>query len=494
MFSVRGSTVSPFSSLAASSCEVLACPIAHLGMKTTLLVAVALCLSCIARADPAPAAPSADRTRETEQRYLAEAREGIERHRKSDAVVRLLDAAGKPVAGARVRVNQKTQAFLFGALSESAWSEKFTAEERDRLRTLFADVFNFTIAKVYWSPYEPTQGRPQWAKLDEQLRWCREQGITVKGHPLAWTHPAGTPNWLLALPDELATRLLQARIYNLVGGYRGTIEWWDVVNEPVTTVPWAKAMQDPANTSEEIASGTRYNVTGLSPADVVPWVSDAYRWAAEANPEGHFILNEFFLMSRPPVRARFSELVRQLLAAKVPVRGLGIQAHEPRDMWFSPTQIKETLDDLAQFGLPLHITEFIPQSTGKPIVGWRSGAAWTTEAQADFAELLYTMAFGHPAVASINWWALSDRDVWLPGGGLLDEQVAPKPAYVRLKKLIKDAWMTRNVELVSGSDGTVRFRGFHGGYDLTVEAPHGTSRTHAIELQAQKPNTWEFRL
>jgi GH35 family endo-1,4-beta-xylanase len=59
----------------------------------------------------------------------------------------------------------------------------------------------------------------------------------------------------------------------------------------------------------------------------------------------------------------------------------------------------------------------IPQSGGKPITGgWREGT-WTEEAQAEFAEQFYRLCFGHPAVASINWWGLSDRQIWLPGGG-----------------------------------------------------------------------------
>ncbi|MEZ5276818.1 MAG: endo-1,4-beta-xylanase [Opitutaceae bacterium] len=444
--------------------------------------------------------PSSGQTRSSatydpvvEDQILGEARMNIENVRKSVAGLSFHDEEMRPIAGARVRVDQISQDFLFGALSDGALSPKFSPDEAARFRELFVDLFNFTIVKVYWAGYEPEQGRPQWQELDGFLSWCVQQNLTVKGHPLAWTHPAGTPNWLLALPDEAATSLLDARIRNLVGGWQGRIDMWDVVNEPVTTVPWETAMLDPANTDWEIASGKRYHVSQVQVGEIVPWVERAFRNAAEANPEGNFILNEFFMIARPEVRAKFCELLGILLDRGVPVRGIGIQAHEPREMWFSPSQFKEALDDLARFGLPLHITEFIPQSAGKPIEGWRSGT-WTQEAQAEFAEEIYTQAFGHPAVASINWWSFSDRDTWLEGGGLVDENLNPKPAYRLLKKLIRDDWMTREVDLVTDSTGAVEFSGFHGRYRVEVVLPGGDAKSMEIHLERGGENTWQFEM
>jgi hypothetical protein len=55
--------------------------------------------------------------------------------------------------------------------------------------------------------------------------------------------------------------------------------------------------------------------------------------------------------------------------ACTPLSGLGIQAHEPREHWYPPEELWATLDALAGTGLPLHITELHPQSSGKPITG-----------------------------------------------------------------------------------------------------------------------------
>ncbi|HVU22827.1 MAG TPA: endo-1,4-beta-xylanase [Opitutus sp.] len=439
-------------------------------------------------------AQTADHTR-IEQEVLAQARDNIERFRKSDAAITIRNRDGQPLAGVRLEVNQVTQDFLFGNLAfELAEPDAASRPHLNAFKDRFKALFNYAILPFYWSAYEASQGKPQWERIQRAIDWCRSNGITLKGHPLGWTHPAGTPDWFLDLPRDTAFKLYEARIRNTVAGFKDDVDIWDVVNEPVNTIPMDRVFATGTNRDTRIGEGARYDVTGVTTDDIVPWVADSFKWAAEANPDGTFILNEFNLVPLPETRERFAALVQTLLARGAPVRGLGIQAHEPREEWFPPDEVKATLDRLAQFGLPLHITEFIPQSSGKPITGgWREGP-WTAEAQADFAEQFYTIAFGHPAVATINWWGLSDADIWLPGGGLLDEHYEPKPAYDRLLKLIKHDWMTKNLALATDKGGQATFRGFQGGYTIIASLPDGTRKTLTVHVRANEENHWDFRL
>ena len=41
----------------------------------------------------------------------------------------------------------------------------------------------------------------------------------------------------------------------------------------------------------------------------------------------------------------------------------------------------------------------------------------------------------------------SDRNIWLKGGGLLDEEYNPKPVYNTIMRLINEDWMTRDLVL-----------------------------------------------
>jgi hypothetical protein len=148
---------------------------------------------------------------------------------------------------------------------------------------------------------------------------------------------------------------------------------------------------------------------------------------------------------------------------------------------------------LRPLGLPLHLTEFIPQSSGKPITGgWREGT-WTEEAQADYAEQVYRIAFGHPSVELVNWWGFSDRDVWIPGGGLVTADYAPKPVFRRLEKLISDEWRTA-IEAKADAAGQVSFRGYYGRYAVTVRETDGAVHAFTVSLSKKSGQENRFRL
>ena len=424
-----------------------------------------------------------------EQDYLEKARHNIEQYRKSGATLVFVDDQGRPLENISVEINQVTQDFLFGALLfEIAGHARAQNYKEDEFKKRFKDLFNLGIIPFYWASYERVPGNPQWQRNQSALEWALDNGITLKGHPLGWTSPAGTPRWLLGLPPETATDLYRARIQNNVIGYKGKIDIWDVVNEPVNTVPWDVAMLDTANNNN-----LRYNVSGYGTDDFAGWVEQSYKWAYEANPDGDYILNEYFTLAIPEIRDRFYDLIKELRRRNTPISGIGIQGHEPREMWFSPVEMYKTFDLYSEFGLPLHITEFIPQSAGKEITGWREGI-WTEETQAEFAEQFYTLAFGYPSIASITWWAFTDRNVWLEGGGLLDEEYNPKPVYNRLRHLIREEWMTKNVSLMTSDRGEVSFRGFFGRYEVVVTGPDGSRKVLDVHLKEKETNHWQFAL
>jgi endo-1,4-beta-xylanase len=433
-----------------------------------------------------------ERTR-IEKELLQQAKQNIEKYRKGDASLVIKDAAGKPLKNVQVQINQVSQDFLFGNLCEEVFRPGINADDAAKFKEKFKALFNFTELTVKWAPYEPEQGKPQWQKLQEKLDWCKANNITPKGHTLGWTHEAGTPRWLLKLPANQATELYKARLQNLVGGFRHQVNMWDVVNEPVTTIPWERAILDTNIGAGYIDAGTRYNVQGITLEETLPWVENSYKWAYEADPQGDFILNEFYVIAKPEIREKFYRLVEALQKRNVPVTGVGIQAHEPREMWFSPVEVVKTFDRFKELGLPLHITEFTPQSSGKAITGgWRQGL-WTEEAQAEFAEQFYTLAFSHPSMVSIHWWGLSDRYIWLKGGGLLDKDFNPKPVYNTLMKLIKSEWMTKNLTLATNKKGEAAFRGFYGKYEIVVKGVDGALKTFNVHLREKESNKWTFK-
>jgi hypothetical protein len=298
------------------------------------LAVLALTLGLPATAGPAEPARVVD----VEARLLAEAKQGAERHRKGDATLLFTRGDGTPLAGASVSIRQETHEFLFGALLFGLVGHGGEAAYRpEAYRSRFKSLFNLGILPYYWSGYEPAPGRPQWPRTTDTIEWALANGITLKGHPLAWTHTAGTPGWLRSLPVEKTEELLRARVTLTVAGLAGTIDLWDVVNEPVNTVTWRMA-----HAEEAPGDGPRYRFVPV--ADVADWVEPLYRAAHEANPRAMLVLNEFNQVMRPDVRQRFLDLVKTLQSRRAPVHALGLQVHEPLDAWFPPEELRQTLD------------------------------------------------------------------------------------------------------------------------------------------------------
>jgi GH35 family endo-1,4-beta-xylanase len=436
----------------------------------TIRLAVLAVLTCIYPVRQVEAGPGTE--------WRTQASQNIGQVRRGEAVVTLRTADGEPLAGAVVQIRQRRHEFLFGCIAfDLVWGRETYRPEVWKER--FSELFNFAVFPFYWARYEPQPGVTMQQQTLEAVKWCRANGIITKGHPLVWTNPSGIPKWVQGLsPEEAEARMLE-RVKREVSAFAGQIDIWDVVNEPIHCRAWKNVE-------------ARAYIKEPTPV-MADYVDKAFRAARQANPEAHLILNEYYTIARPEDRARFYDLVVELKRRGTPISGLGIQAHEPRQEWFPPEQVWATLERFAELGYPLHITEYIPQSGGKAITGGRRQGTWTEDAQAEYAEQFFRLCFGHLAVASINWWGFTDRRIWLPGGGLLDEEYGPKPVYDRLKALIHDEWKTRlNVRI--GGNGRIAFRGFYGSYDVTVETDDGRRRHYEFVLHKGGPNQWTFTL
>lgn len=418
---------------------------------------------------------------------LERAEQNVEHYRKGDIQIRVVDAAGRPVAGVTVDVTQQTHHFRFGSIVFELLQENhFTPEQEAVFKERFTRLFNLAILPFYWEGYEAVPGRPAWQQTLEVATWCQAHGITPKGHPLAWTHVAGTPAWLYDLPPREAQPLLRSRIIGAVKGFAGTVDLWDVANEAANTVPWDTAMRQP-----ERVEGERYDSEGPSITVIADWVEPCYRWAHVANPEATLLLNDFGQIAWPPIRERFFALVKELQRRGTPLHGIGLQAHEPRTEWYHPLKVWDTLERYRELGLPIHFTEFHPHSLGAPISGGYKEGNWSEEHHAEFARIMYTLGFGHPSVVSFTWWDFTENDAYIKGSALLRKDLSPKPAYQVLDELINHRWKTR-AHTKTDREGRIAFRGFYGDYQ--VRAATETEATFTFRHAPGSVSDWTVRL
>jgi len=423
--------------------------------------------------------------------------ETIERHRKGTARLSFVAASGEPWQGLEVEITQKSQDFLFGNLIFDLVGSD-PPYRPDLFKERFLELFNFAIFPFYWPFYEKAPGRTEWQKLMPVLEWCRAHGVTPKGHPLVWPYSAGVPEWLYDMPEGAVEPLIKARVWNLVRGFAPWIQVWDVTNEAVNHISWDEATHPSFRSRyHEVSMWRGIEVFGafkreIPISEAADWVEKSFRWAYAANPKATIIVNDYNQEFDPHVRQRFFDLMRELQRRGAPISGIGLQMH-PVNHWLWPHEIWDTLEMYADLDCPIHITELHQPAWDQEIEGgWRTGK-WTPAAQAEFIEQVYRQCYGHPAVVSINYWGLSDRNIWIPGAGLIDAEYHPKPVFHTLKGLIKGEWMTTPFTTRTDENGEITFRGFYGQYEVTQRLPGRHYATRNFHLSEKQENVWTFR-
>jgi hypothetical protein len=110
-------------------------------------------------------------------------------------------------------------------------------------------------------------------------------------------------------------------------------------------------------------------------------------------------------------------------------------------------QLSCLLDRFSTMGRPVFLTAVcVPgrstpdpadRSEGKndPAQAGQWHRPWDPELQAEWLQAVFRMAMSKPFVESIAWGDLADVAPTLPAGGLIDDMLRPKPAYLRLQEM-----------------------------------------------------------
>ncbi|GIV19642.1 MAG: beta-xylanase [Armatimonadota bacterium] len=398
------------------------------------------------------------------QDLLATADSRIEKVRKADVTVKVVNKQGKPIEGAQVEVQQTRHAFLFGCNIFPLFN--YQGEQHEKYGSQFAALLNYATLAFYWGAYEPERGRKGRDLQERIARWCQQRGIITKGHPLVWheVFPQWAPNEVDAVKP-----LLRDRVKEIISQFKGLIDRWDVVNE--------------ATVSERFNNGVGNWVKRDGAAAMV---TECLQWAREAHPKAILLYNDF------NISPAFEQLVEELIRRKAPFDAIGIQSHMHGGEW-PLERAWQVCETYSRFGKPLHFTEATVLSGEH---GFNRPRPWPTtpegEArQADYVEKFYTILFSHPAVEAITWWDFMDGGWMGAPAGLVRADLSPKPVYHRLMRLIKGKWWTQDT-LRTNTRGEAKMRGFLGDYRVTVNSPAG-KRTQQFTLQRGK-NEWVIKL
>jgi len=179
---------------------------------------------------------------------------------------------------------------------------------------------------------------------------------------------------------------------------------------------------------------------------------------------------------------RYAKQIRHLLAAGVPVGGIGLQAHF--DGPVNVGRMQKALQALSQFNLPIKITEFDCWADDEAV-------------QARTLEDVYRTAFANPAVEGILIGGVWEKCHGQPKAALLRADFSKKPSAETYERLVFSNWWTR-VEGRTTTNGIFACRAFFGDLNVSVKTDDGAksqkksalrkSKGEAfVELQLSKP-------
>ncbi len=280
-------------------------------------------------------------------------------------------------------------------------------------------------------PIHPEENRFFWEDADAIVSFALTNNLRIRGHTLCWHNQ--TPAWLFKdargndVTKEVLLKRLKDHIEAVASRYKGKIYAWDVVNEVIDD-----------DDTKYFRDSPWYKICGEE------FVAKAFEYAHQADPNAFLFYNDYNTES-PGKRDRIYRMLKELLDKKVPIHGVGLQAH-----WsiFSPTEeeLRQSIEKFSSLGLKVQFTELdisVYQSEHsrrerKP----DESDTFSPEMEAKQIEQ-YKMAFEvfrehKDVITGVTFWNVSDKSTWLDNFPvrsrknyplLFDQNLKPKKAY-----------------------------------------------------------------
>jgi endo-1,4-beta-xylanase len=374
------------------------------------------------------------------------AAERIDKYRKSDLTVRVVDRAGKPVGGVQVHVQMQRHAFGFGTFLEY---EVMTSAgpDADKLREWTLKMFNRCTTPIYWADWG-------WANPDVRERylqcagWAAENNLPTRGHCIIYPGWEFLPSAVRRLekdPAALRQRLLV-----------------QVVEVTEATRPFRFTEYDVCNELRHLKE-----IHGLLGRDAV---TEWFRTARAHAPESRMAMNENTILTRDGFtkaeQDNYAEWIQYLIDNGQAPDVIGMQGHFG-DAVTNPETVVEILDRFAKFGKAIQITEFDLITRDE-------------HGQARYTRDFLTAIFSHPATDAFTMWGFWEGKMWQPLGAMIRKDWTLKPNGQAWMDLVLGEWWT-DVAGATGEDGSFATRGFLGDYSIVVTVG-GKDKSTVVKL------------
>jgi endo-1,4-beta-xylanase len=338
--------------------------------------------------------------------------------------------------------------FLIGVAVNQA---QFTGEDARGAALVKAQFNSITPENILkWESVHPQPDKYDFTAPDRYVEFGERNGMFIIGHTLVWYKQ--TPPWVFEddkgkpVDRETLLKRMREHIHTVVGRYKGRIKAWDVVNEAI-------------NEDGSWRETQWYKIIGED------FVSKAFEYAHEADPQADLTYNEFALETESK-RNGVIALIKKLKAQGIPITGIGSQLHVRMD-WPTVAETDAAFDALAKLGLKVMVTELdldvLPsavqyKNTDTTITmlspelqarlnPYTNGLPDSVQQQLAkrYADLFGVFLKHRREISRVTFWCVTDADSWLnywPVKGrtayplLFDRNGQPKPA---LDAVIKTA-------------------------------------------------------
>ena len=164
------------------------------------------------------------------------------------------------------------------------------------------------------------------------------------------------------------------------------------------------------------------------------FISEAFKLAHSVDPNAKLYINDYAIEGKNKKSDALYDLVRKMISDRVPIHGVGFQAHFL--MGCIPSDMQDNMQRFADLGLDVAITELdirieLPVNESE------------LEQQAKDYEHVFMVCLAVEKCVGVTVWGFTDKHSWIPSffkgygaSNLFDENYKPKPAVSAVEKIL----------------------------------------------------------
>jgi hypothetical protein len=304
----------------------------------------------------------------------------------------------------------------------------------ERYRELAATSFDYVVLPLSWKRIQPQEHQFDTAATDDWIEMLSRRRMPTIAGPLIRLEPEHVPDWMVIWEHDfdMIREMTYDYVQKVVNRYRRVVSAWNV----------AAALQ--TNATFNLSFEQIIELTRMLVSQIKQLIPTARTLVTVSHPFG-----EYHAHGRAAVAPMlYAEMLAQsginfeAFALEVEM-GVPKQGMFMRDLF----QFSSLLDRFSTLGRPVFLTAVgvpsratvdpndVSEGRWDPNLGGRWRRPWDPQLQAEWMEAVYQVALSKPFVESIAWSSLADLKQTLPGGGLFDDVLHPKPAFTKLQQL-----------------------------------------------------------